>query len=569
MRYFLFVLLLLGYNRPLIAQTVSLDLPYFDDYLRDQQLLGNVDGRISWMLKPLHIQKTLQGKDVFASDSSWWLGDTKSDFGRSQLANSKGVELLLLPFHHRTQYNALHNYGWQNGPMVSSRGLQYYFSGGFNFQYKQKLEVQLRPEYVYAVNRPQANPPVRHGGIDNPEKMGLAPFQEWYAGQSYIKWHWKALSMGLSTENVQWGPARQGSLFLSPSAPGFLHMSIHTNRPVKTPIGHFEAQFIGGRLRYSGFYPYGIDWIVPTEPPFEPFRTPDITPSPLGTREHSKLSAITTTFQPKGLKGLYVGGAFGVQSVNYSPWRGLLAVFMPGTERANNANFSSQNALITLFGRYLIPEAGFEIYGELGRDDWWFDGQDLAVDPFHTTVGILGMAKVKSLGKRDHYLRFSTEFTKLMGPMTQISRSPGNSFYTHSNQIGWTHRGQILGVGLPPGSNRQQIGLLWNKGYNRVGFNFERIEYAQDLFYFRMPFLFNPAIGNSLAMDYTKRFVDLVSTVRLQSAYRGLIFGVDVMYLQIFNYQWVYVPNATPNGFRFPGYNYRSVNAHAYLYYRI
>ncbi len=550
------------------AQTVSLDLGYFNDYLRDQQLLGKVDSGLSMMIKPLHIEQSLQKRAVFTGDSMWWLNDRTSYKGISAGRTQGGWTTQLLPLHYRFQYNALSNYGWQNGAMVPNRGVQHFVSAGFSARYKQFLEIQLRPEYISAENVGVANPPVRHGGIDNPERMGLDPFREFYAGQSYIKFRYKGLSAGISSENLQWGPARQGSIFLSNSAPGFVHLTVHTNKPWKTAIGNFEGQFVGGRLRYSGFYPYGIEGVLNPEKPLEPARVPDPIPSPLGSREHSRLSAITGTYMPKWLPGLFLGGAFGVQSVNFSPVSGLFAVLLPGNERANSANFASQNGMLTLFGRYLIPSAGFEFYGELGREDWWFDAQDLAVDPFHSTVGVLGLAKVKSLGKNDHYLRFETEFTRLMGPLTQISRNPGNSFYTHSNQLGWTHRGQILGVGLPPGSNRQQIGVLWNKGYHRLGLSFERIEYAQDLFYFRMPFLLNTAIGNSLAMDYTKRYVDLVGKLRMQSAWKGLIVGTDVMFLQTINFQWM-KKEIQPDVFRFPGLNYWSVNAHLYVYYRL
>lgn len=549
------------------AQTVSLDLNYFNDYLRDQQLLGNIDSNISWMIKPVHLPSTAANNQIFVGDTNLWPCDAHTYARISKGITHGKVSWQALPIHIRSQYNHLHNYGWQNGAMVPNKGLQTYLSAGLNFRYRSWLEVQLRPEFIRAQNKKYRNPPVRHGGVDMPERMGNEPVQELFAGQSYAKVHWRGLSVGISTENLQWGPARQGSIFLSPSAPGFLHFTVHSNRPIKTLIGHFEGQFVAGRLRFSGFYPYPIDWEIPTTP-FTPISSGEITPSALGNGEHSKISMLSGTYAPKWVPGLFVGGAFGVQSRNLPPLIGLLGVFAPGSERANSLDFSSQNAVITLFSRYLIPQSGFELYGEFGRDDWWMDSEDLAIDPFHTTVGLLGLAKIIQLSGTDHYFRFETELTKLMAPMTQISRGPGNSFYTHSNGVGWTHRGQNLGVGLPPGSIRQQIGLLWNKGYHRLGLSLERIEYAQDLFYFRMPYLINPAIGNSLAMDFTKRFVDLVAKVRMQTAYKGLIVGADAMVLHTLNFQWGYIPNGTPEAFRrFPS-NYWSVNAHMYAYYR-
>lgn len=537
------------------GQSLSLDLGIYQQRLRDAQLQGLIDSQLSMHVLPLDLERT----KVFANDSAFAPSDLLRDLAQMRVyQKEKGLKLTILPVHFRHQYNMHHHYGWQNGPMVPTRGQQMYLSVGVHLRLNKHMSLQIRPEGIWAQNHDIPNPPVRHGGIDNPDRFGTKALEEMFAGQSYLKWHHGPISWGVSTENVQWGPSRNGSLILSNSAPGFLHLTAHTNRPIRTKIGSFEGQFVGGRLRYSGFYPYSIDGVP----------TATIEPSPFGKREHSKISALTLNYQPRWVPGLFLGGALGIQSVGMASIPGLFAVLLPGNERANNANFSAQNGLFSLQIRYLLTPVQAEFYAEVGRDDWWYDLQDLATDPFHTTVFLLGMNKVKTLSKTDHYLRFGFEFTQLMAPITQISRAPGRSFYTHSNGIGWTHRGQILGVGLPPGSIRHILGASWHKGQHSIGLDLERIEYAQDLFYFRMPFLLNPNIGNPLAMDYTKRFVDLVAKLRVQSGYKGLVAGVEGMLVRTLNYQWIYDTSRPPDPFRFPGFNVWSVNVHSYLYYR-
>lgn len=555
---FLFVWL---WSFGLNAQSISLDLEAAHTRVRDAQLQGLVDSSVSMMVLPLDLARLpLTGKDTAISPvAHFWPSATNGPFQWKKAIDKENWSLTLLPIHFRHQYNQHHNYGWQNGPMLPNKGQQMYLSAGVHLALGSRFSMQIRPEAIWAQNHNFMRPPVRHGGIDNPDRFGTDAVEEVYAGQSYLKFHHGPISWGVSTENVQWGPARHGSLLLSNSAPGFLHLTAHTNRPIRTKIGSFEGQFIGGRLRYSGFYPYSIDGVPAAE----------IVESPLGRREHSKLSAISLNYQPKWIPGLFLGGGFGIQSINLRTIPGLFAVVLPGNERANNANFSSQNGLMSLHVRYLLPAVQAEFYGEVGRDDWWFDLQDLATDPFHTTVFLLGMNKLRTLGKSDHYLRFGFEFTKLMGPMTQLSRGPGNSFYTHSNGIGWTHRGQILGVGLPPGSIRHTLGASWHKGHHLVGLQFERIEYAQDLYYFRMPFLFNPNIGNPMAMDYTKRFVDLLAKLKVQLAWKGVVVGTEAMLVRTLNFQWIYEHMGTPDPFRFPGHNFWSLNMHSYLYYRL
>ena len=61
--------------------------------------------------------------------------------------------------------------------------------------------------------------------------------------------------MGVSTENLWWGPGVRNSLIMSNNAPGFGHISFNTTAPVLTKIGSFEWQLISGVLQNSGLLP--------------------------------------------------------------------------------------------------------------------------------------------------------------------------------------------------------------------------------------------------------------------------------------------------------------------------
>ncbi|MFK5143427.1 capsule assembly Wzi family protein, partial [Klebsiella pneumoniae] len=54
--------------------------------------------------------------------------------------------------------------------------------------------------------------------------------------------------MGISSENLWWGPGIYNSLLMSNNAPGFWHLTFNSRKPLKTPIGDFEWQLIGGKL---------------------------------------------------------------------------------------------------------------------------------------------------------------------------------------------------------------------------------------------------------------------------------------------------------------------------------
>ena len=50
-----------------------------------------------------------------------------------------------------------------------------------------------------------------------------------------------------------WGPGTRNSLIMSNNAPGFLHFTLNTKKPIETFIGSFEGQIISGKLEGSGF----------------------------------------------------------------------------------------------------------------------------------------------------------------------------------------------------------------------------------------------------------------------------------------------------------------------------
>ena len=148
-----------------------------------------------------------------------------------------------------------------------------YSEAGLFAQYG-PLTIQLRPEWVKAQNKDfegfsNENSDQKwyeyyeiYNFIDLPEKFGHAPYQKSLWGQSSIRLNYGPMSMGLSSENLWWGPGKYNSLSMSNSADGFFHFTLNTSKPIHTPIGSFEGQIIAGRLVNSGFTPPDTTGIV-------------------------------------------------------------------------------------------------------------------------------------------------------------------------------------------------------------------------------------------------------------------------------------------------------------------
>ncbi|MBA4304936.1 MAG: hypothetical protein C0424_11975 [Sphingobacteriaceae bacterium] len=553
----------------LCAQSPSLGMPFFDEALRRAQLLGQIDSNISFTIRPVDAERAAKVHQPFGADSLIFGHDERNYWRYGRLIDSADrYRLVLLPVVTKHQFNQHHPYGWSNGPMIPNKGWQHYLSAGLYLKLR-FLELQFRPETIIAENRDFLNPPVRNIRIDFPDRFGTEPYQETFLGQSFIKAHIGPIAFGAGTNNVWVGPGTKNAIILGNNAPGFRHFIIHSNRPIKTRLGSFEFQILGGPLQYSGFYGYGRNVV----PGVFPMTAADIERDTLrGTRTHSWASVGTVVYQPKWVSGLFLGANRVVQDSD-EPKNGLYFLRAFGGTGAVAEDLQNRgpqrNQIISIFGRYLIPSVQAEFYFDIGREDYWRDLEDLLTNPTHSVVWQWGFRKMKPLAGKNHWLEFSTEVTKIEMPASQMSRASGYSFYTHNNQVGWTHRGQVLGAGIGPGSNMYTLGILWNKGYHQLGLSFERVAYHEDMFHTRMPFLRLGNGANPFQSDFTKHFVDIGGMLEGQTTVGRLMLGARWHLLRTYNFQWIYTPfGGDPDGFRFPGIHVWSHNLQLFTLYR-
>src|SRR5690606_74623 len=202
----------------------------------------------------------------------------------------------------------------------------------------------------------------RSNTIDQPERFGDGWYTRILPGQSSIRLTFNPVSVGVSTENLWWGPGIHNSLLMTNTAPGFPHLTLNTTRPIRTYIGSFEGQVIGARLEGSG-YP----------------------PTPLGSPDHYDkyyrpksddwryLSGIALTYQPRWVKGLSLGmqrvfvgyhNTLGNNIKNYLPFFEPVnkGDYGSGSDSASADEAVSRDQLISVFARWLIAEANAEVY---------------------------------------------------------------------------------------------------------------------------------------------------------------------------------------------------------------
>lgn len=563
-KIFLCLFLLAGVFRlqPLQAQPISVGMPFFEEALRRGQLLGKLDTNVSFNIRPVHVGKAFNISNAHGLDTNLFPLDTLKYATWADQSYWKGrIRLVALPVYTHTQFNQHHPYGWADGARIPNRGLQQYVSGGV-YAKLGFLEMQYRPELVWAQNKDFEAPPHRTPGIDHPERMGTETYKEYFRGQSFIKAHIGPIAMGYSTENIWWGPGQKNAIILSNNAPGFGHATIHTNKPIKTRYGSIEFQWIAAALEHSGFR-YPLDYPVGNWPPIgdPPQRDTSI------AKYHSYVSAAVFSVQPKITPGLFIG-ATRIDQRRQEPeqlWRYLTNV----ATAADAVQTVGNNGIISVFARYLLPKAHAEFYVEMGREDWFWDMEDLITNPYYTGAWLAGFKKLYPLPGKDRWLEVYGEVTKIQAPVANYSRSVGYSFYTNGDvPTGWSHRGQVLGAGIGPGSNMNTLGVRWGKGFHTFGVHAERVVHNEDLLYNRILYLKLNSGLNQFFIDDSKHFVDWGIHLTHHTSFKKLLVGYRFHLMRTYNFNWRYDPFGAPGPFRFPGINVWSMNADISCVYR-
>ncbi|MBC6365580.1 capsule assembly Wzi family protein [Algoriphagus sp. AK58] len=543
---FLLVLLASVLIESTFAQTIPVGTPVLDDYLRRLQLMGQIDSASSWMIRPLFPVDAFGAKDGFDLDSS--LVDLDQSAYHHRFGKDGKGKFLTLPVIYRAQYNSNYAFGVNDGVMIPNRGIQQVFSWGTYAEYG-KFSLQLQPELIWADNKDYKGFPIEHQAtilfyyeymnrIDMPERFGLTDFVRLYPGQSSFRFNLKEASVGVSTENLWWGPGRRNSLLMGNNAPGFLHFTLNTRKPVKTGIGSFEGQVISGFLKSSGFLPPWPDYNIQQNPVYIPKRSDD----------KRYLSGLVFTYQPKWIPGLFLG--YGSVNHMYRSDVSTLADAIPvfnGRKKAQNVNDPIQEKrqqFSSGFFRWLSPEGRFEFYGEYGTRDNDRTFNDFITTPESGRAFTFGFAHLMELKKPNRFLEISSEMT-LSGQTIRDDIRQLRTWYIHDHvRHGYTHQGQVLGIGNGPASNQIFVGLAWVEGLKKIGLQFERIEYNNDFYYYRY----------EESKDFRNKYVDLVFSLTPEWKFgeQFLVSG-KFQYVNTLNYKW-YLEN-DPNQYFVPGYD--------------
>ncbi len=391
------------------------------------------------------------------------------------------------------EYYAVHNtalpFSINNGPVWAGVGTSSRILAGAQFA-AGPFRLILAPELVHSDNayfqlrdtlRFYA-PPVpkeRSGGgyvfpwyalgpysIDLPTRFGGKAIDRLDAGQSTAMVEYGGAAAGISNENQWFGPGIRNALILSNNAPGVPHAFVRTTRPLDTRFGSIEARLLVGGLTES-------HWFDTTS-----------------TNNLRSLSAFAFTFRPNFERNLVLGGSRAVYATSKG-WDKIPGRFLDAfanTGRPNNRALADsalrpggRDQIFSLFGRWVFPSDGFELYTEWARLEFPTSLRDLLVAPNHTQGFTLGLQYARPAVRPDGRFRLQAELSSVEQSATFRDR-PQGSFYTSRKVIqGYTQMGQPLAAGIGPGASGQWLAMDYIEPALSFGIFAGRIRWNEDI----------------------------------------------------------------------------------------
>lgn len=518
------------------AQNALLDDIKLTDYYRNKQLVGN-----------LQDSELVKNYSFLVRSTSYY-----QYLAYPQQTKKKGLYISNFQFSNNFQNNSDLPVSYNDGNLIPAKGFQERYSVGANIKWK-IFELNIQPEFiraenlrqeVFAGNQLDGNWWTRYfymvqNNVDDYRRFGNEPINKFYLGQSKFAVNVDKFSIGVSNENIWWGPGKRNALLFTNNAPGFLHAFVQTKKPIKTKIGNFEFNAIYGELG-------NVDYIHPDDSIMRTIWSGAIQEKLMNTRN---IQAFTINWNPKWMSNFYIGYSFSQQS--YKEDSLFFTKKIPSEK--------NKMTLGAVMFRYIMPRDHAEFYAEIGQPDNGASPGSFFNDTVKTGF-VFGASKLFLIKNSNAFIKLDVEVTQLQLMDPRQIFVPGspfgvprvNSWYTNSTiRQGYTHEGQNMGAAIGSGSNSQSINLSWHNGYNKIGIFAERLVHNSDFYHYAY---LTGMLGYSRADVY---WVDINTGAEIQfSPIKNILIAGSYMATNAMNYRWTKVVNdISVDKFATPGVN--------------
>lgn len=292
---------------------------------------------------------------------------------------------------------------------------------------------------------------------DLPYRFGGASETRLLPGESSVTLRAGAIALGAATEEQWWGPGIRNAILFTNQAAGVPHVFLRTARPLRTPLGALEAKWVAGAMERSAW-------------------------ADSSAARWRSLSAAGVVLHPAG--GLSLGLARSVYAEADGGMGSTLSnaadVFTRWRAAGNAANPHPFEQMTSLYGRWVFPAAGAEVYGEWAR--YRIPSlRQLMETPENSQGYVFGGQWLRPAG--ESAVRLQAEFTFLERSPASFANVSRSWYASAAVPEGYTNQGEIVGSAVGPGGSGQFVAADWLRGDARVGIFLARTRWANDAYY--------------------------------------------------------------------------------------
>ncbi len=351
-------------------------------------------------------------------------------------------------------FNTAAPYGQNDGALWQGRGYNTSLTAGVRLE-GYGVELTLKPQVSFSQNLEFEHLSGKYGseysyfyteggGVDLVQRFGDKPFWTFDWGDSEIRYSWHTFTVGFGTQSPWVGPAWLNPMLGSNNAASYPKFDIGLRKTKVTIPGiNWYLGDIEGRL-WTG-YLVQSDYFNPQN----------------YTNKENMLNALSLSFSPSFIPGFTIG----VNRIFLTQWKfsNLSYALRLFSLNDNNNVGEPEDGKLTFSFDWKFQKVGFEVYGEIGKDDYsaW------PRNPLHTVIYTVGMKQIIPVAKNGISSEIIFEWNNF--EMTQDFQTQWQykGWFSHGSILqGYTNKGQSLAGGYGTFGNSQYLSyrLYYPKG---------------------------------------------------------------------------------------------------------
>lgn len=338
-----------------------------------------------------------------------------------------GIKLKVFGPEWFNSYNTEVPYGQYDGALWQGKGYNSSFSTGIHLE-SYGFELTFKPQFSFSQNLAYDFLPGVFGnensyfwgyGIDLVQRYGDKSFTNFDLGDTEIRYTFHTFTVGFGFQSPWLGPSYINPMLGSNNAPTYPKFDIGFRKTklvipgLNWYIGDFEARIWIGQLTESDYFDNN------------------------DTIDKTLLNGFNISFTPSFWKNFTIGAT----KVCLTKWGNNFWKYINPFYSSNDINGIGEDQKASIYATVLFPSVGFEIYGEIGIDDY-------AVDPIsamkHTMIYTVGAKKSFNISDKCKALLIFEWNDFEMSQDFQLQWNYMGYYGHHQVKEGYTQKGQML-----------------------------------------------------------------------------------------------------------------------------